>query len=268
MLDQGAQQLVTLASEVARRAAATAREMRASGVRQVDTKSTATDVVTAADQAVERQIIAEIRAARPGDAVLGEEFGRDGEGSAPVRWIVDPIDGTVNYLYGLPHYAVSIAAEVDGRIIAGVVHNAATGAQWTATAGGGAWRDGHRLTGSLTADLAQALVGTGFGYDARRRQHQADVLAGLISRVRDIRRFGSAALDLAAAAEGQLDAFYEKGLQPWDLAAGGLIAHEAGLLVTGLRGKPAGIDMVLAAPPALHGRLHDRLAELDADGGF
>ena len=241
--------------------------MRSQGVREVDTKSTATDVVTAADKAVERQIVEELRAARPGDAFLGEEFGGDA-GDGPIRWIIDPIDGTVNYLYGLGHYAVSIAAEAGGQIVAGVVHNGETDEQWTAPVGGGAWRDGRRLSGSPQTDLAQALVGTGFGYDARRRQHQGAVLAGLISRVRDIRRFGSAALDLAAAAEGRLDAFYEKGLQAWDLAAGGLIAREAGLLVTGLRGRPAGPDMALAAPPALHGLLHDRLAELDADGGF
>jgi myo-inositol-1(or 4)-monophosphatase len=241
--------------------------MRSQGVGRVDTKSTATDVVTAADKAVERQIIADLRAARPGDAVLGEEYGTDAA-SGPVRWIVDPIDGTVNYLYGLPHYAVSIAAEVDGRIVAGVVHNAATDDQWTATVGGGSWHDGRRLSASTQGDLGQALVGTGFGYDSRRRQHQSAVLTVLLPRVRDIRRFGSAALDLAAAADGQLDAFYEKGLQAWDLAAGGLIAQEAGLLVTGLRGRDAGPDMVLAAPPALHGQLHDLLAELDADGGF
>jgi myo-inositol-1(or 4)-monophosphatase len=308
VVDQGVRELVTLASEVARRAGETARQMRSQGVGRVDTKSTATDVVTAADKAVERQIVADLRAARPHDAVLGEEYGPSGgeppeyppgaesgpvrwivdpiDGttdypsgggpleylpgaeSGPVRWIVDPIDGTVNYLYGLAHYAVSIAAEVGGRIVAGVVHNAATGDQWTATAGGGAWRQGRRLAASVQTDLGQALVGTGFGYDARRRKHQAAVLAGVLPRVRDIRRFGSAALDLAAAAEGTLDAFYEKGLQAWDLAAGGLIAREAGLLVTGLRGREAGPDMVLAAPPALHAPLHDLLAELDADGGF
>lgn len=276
-MDLDVRELVTLASEVARRAGETAREMRSQGVGRVDTKSTATDVVTAADKAVELQIVADLRAARPHDTVLGEEYGSSGDGSpaypagarsGSVRWIVDPIDGTVNYLYGLAHYAVSIAAEADGRIVAGVVHNAATGDQWTATADGGAWRDGRRLAASVQTDLGQALVGTGFGYDARRREHQAAVLAGLLPRVRDIRRFGSAALDLAAAAEGRLDAFYEKGLQAWDLAAGGLIAREAGLLVTGLRGREAGTDMVLAAPPALHGPLHDLLAELNADGGF
>jgi myo-inositol-1(or 4)-monophosphatase len=184
-----------------------------------------------------------------------------------VRWVLDPIDGTVNYRYGLPQYAVSLAAEVDGVALAGVVINAATGDEWTATRGGGAWRSGRRLHGSARTTLDQTLVGTGFGYDARRRAHQAAVLAQLITQVRDIRRFGAAALDLCAVAEGTLDAYFEKGLNPWDHAAGGLIASEAGLTVAGLHGAPAGLDMVLAAPPAIFGPLHDALAELDAAGG-
>jgi len=267
-VDQGIHELVELAREVARRAAETARRMRTDAIGQVDTKSTATDVVTAADRAVERQIIAELQAARPADDFLGEEYGPSGTAtSSGVRWVIDPIDGTVNYLYGLPQYAISIAAELDGEVVAAVVRNAATDDEWTATRGGGAWRAGRRLTGSPQTVLAQALVGTGFAYSAQRRAHQGAVLAGLIAQVRDIRRFGSAALDLAAAAEGMLDAYYEKGLSAWDLAAGGLIAQEAGLLVTGLGGQPAGTDLVLAAPPALHKQLHDRLTELDAAGG-
>jgi myo-inositol-1(or 4)-monophosphatase len=184
-----------------------------------------------------------------------------------VRWVLDPIDGTVNYLYGLPQYAVSLAAEVDGAVVAGVVINAATGAEWTATRGGGAWHEGRRLTPSVRTTLDQALVGTGFGYDAKRRAHQGAVVAQLITRVRDIRRFGAAALDLCAVAEGTLDAYYEKGLNPWDHAAGGLIATEAGATVAGLNGAPPGLGMVVAAPPALFGPLHDLLVELDAAGG-
>lgn len=268
MVDQGARELLELARDVARRAADTARRMRADAIGQVDTKSTATDVVTAADKAVEQQIVAELRRARPDDAFLGEEYGTQDEAAGSgVRWIIDPIDGTVNYLYGLPQYAISIAAEADGEVVAGVVRNAATDAEWIATLGGGAWRDGRRLSGSSQQVLSQALVGTGFAYLAERRAHQGAVLAGLITRVRDIRRFGSAALDLAAAAEGMLDAYYEKGLGPWDLAAGALIAREAGLLVTGLSGRPAGPDLVLAAPQGLYKELHDHLVELDADGG-
>ncbi|MEV1287051.1 inositol monophosphatase family protein [Micromonospora sp. NPDC049679] len=265
------EELLKIAAEVAQAAAVTARRMRADGVTGVDTKSTSTDVVTAADRAVERQVVAALRALRPEDTVLGEEYG-DTRGARPagpgaVRWILDPIDGTVNYLYGLPEYAVSLAAEVDGVVVAGVVRNAATGDEWRAVRGGGAYREGRRLTGSTQTDLAQALVATGFGYDPARRIHQAAVLAGLIARVRDIRRFGAAALDLCRAAEGSVDAYYEKGLNPWDHAAGGLIAAEAGLRVAGLAGAPAGPDLVIAAPPTLFGALHEHLVRLDATGG-
>jgi myo-inositol-1(or 4)-monophosphatase len=260
--------LLAIAVRIAREAAATARRMRTEAITDVHTKSTDTDVVTAADRAVERQVVGALHAERPADSVLGEEYG-DSAALAPggTKWILDPIDGTVNYLYGLPQYAVSLAAEVDGVVVAGVVVNAATGDEWTATLGGGAWRSGQRLSGSARTTLDQALVGTGFGYDAKRRAYQGAVLAGLITRVRDVRRFGAAALDLSKAAEGQLDAYYEKGLNPWDHAAGGLVAAEAGLTVSGLSDAPAGPDMVLAAPPALFGPLHAALVELDAAGG-
>ncbi|WP_249713850.1 inositol monophosphatase family protein [Rhizomonospora bruguierae] len=260
--------LLALAVEVAREAAATARGMRAGPVEAVATKSTDTDVVTAADRAVERQVRTALLAARPGDSLLGEEYGQAAE-PAPgaVRWILDPIDGTVNYLYGLPEYAVSLAAEVDGTVVAAVVHQVVTGDEWTAVLGGGAWRGGRRLTGSRERSLGQALVATGFGYDPARRAHQAAVLGGVLPRVRDIRRFGAASLDLCRAAEGLVDAYYERGLNPWDLAAGGLVAAEAGLRVAGLAGVPAGQDMVVAAPPALFDPLHDLLVELDAAAG-
>ncbi|MEV6709419.1 inositol monophosphatase family protein [Micromonospora wenchangensis] len=260
-------ELLGIAVAVAREAAGTAARMRAEGVSVAATKSTATDVVTAADRAVERQVLAALRAVRPDDVVLGEEYGGAEAGTGGVRWVVDPIDGTVNYLYGLPYCAVSLAAEVDGRVVAGVVRNVSTGEEWTATAGGGAWRDGRRLRCSTETELGQALVATGFGYDAGRRRHQARVVAELIGDVRDIRRMGAAALDLCLAAEGRVDAYYEKGLAAWDLAAGGLVAAEAGLRVTGLDGRPAGPDLVIAAPPALFAPLHTRLAALDASGG-
>jgi myo-inositol-1(or 4)-monophosphatase len=263
--------LLTLAVRVAREAAATARRMRAEAITDVETKSTDTDVVTAADRAVERQVVAAIKAVRPADGVLGEEYGNSAAPAAgaagAVRWVLDPIDGTVNYLYGLPQYAVSLAAEVAGVAVAGVVINAATGDEWTATRGGGAWRGDRRLRPSVRTELGQSLVGTGFGYDAKRRAHQGAVVARLITRVRDIRRFGAAALDLCAVAEGTLDAYFEKGLNPWDHAAGGLIAAEAGATVSGLRGAAPGLRMVVAAPPAIFGPLHDLLVELDADGG-
>lgn len=265
------EELLKIAVEVVRAAAATARTMRADGVSGVTTKSSDTDVVTAADRAVERQVASTLRDLRPYDLVLGEEYGPAGAASTPgpagVRWILDPIDGTVNYLYGLPNYAVSLAAEVGGRVVAGVVRNAATGEEWTASAGGGAYHEGRRLAGSAETDLGQALVATGFGYDPDRRAYQAAVLTRLISEVRDIRRFGSAALDLCLAASGAVDAYYEKGLNLWDHAAGGLIATEAGLRVAGLAGRPPNADLVIAAPPALFGRLHDLLYALDAAGG-
>jgi myo-inositol-1(or 4)-monophosphatase len=220
--------------------------------------------VTDADRAVERLLRERVAAERGREGVLGEEEGDDG---GAVRWILDPIDGTVNYLYGLPSYAVSLAAEVDGVVVAGVVINAATGDEWTATRGGGAWRDGRRLRCSAQADLAQVLLGTGFGYDAKRRAHQGAVLARLITRVRDIRRIGVASIDLCAVGEGLLDAYYEKGLNAWDHAAGGLVATEAGAIVGGLQGAPPGLDMVVAAPPAIFGPLQDLLVELDASGG-
>lgn len=263
-------ELLAIAVQVARGAAETARRMRAEAIMAVDTKSTSTDVVTAADRAVERQAVAALRALRPQDTVLGEEYGPAGGGSgrpAAVRWVLDPIDGTVNYLYGLPQYAVSLAAEVDGVAVAGVVCNAATGDEWTATRGGGAYRAGRRLRGGTTTQLSQALVGTGFGYDPARRRHQAAVVARLLPEVRDIRRFGAASLDLCMAAEGALDAYFEKGLNPWDHAAGGLVAEEAGLVVAGLDGAPPGLDLVIAAPPALFRALHDRLSAFDAAGG-
>jgi myo-inositol-1(or 4)-monophosphatase len=260
--------LLGIAVRIARDAAATARRMRTEAITDVQTKSTDTDVVTAADRAVERQVVAALAAERPADGVLGEEYGDSAQTAAgAVRWILDPIDGTVNYLYGLPQYAVSLAAEVDGVVVAGVVHNPVTGDEWTATLGGGAWRAGRRLAGSARTTLDQTLVATGFGYDPARRAHQGAVVARLLTRVRDIRRFGAASLDLCLAAEGSVDAYFEKGLNPWDHAAGGLVATEAGLRVSGLDGAPAGPDMVLAAPPAVFPALHDALLELDAAGG-
>jgi myo-inositol-1(or 4)-monophosphatase len=261
-----ADELLAVAVEVARGAADLARDLRERGVSGITTKSTATDVVTAADRATERYVRDALRQRRPGDTVLGEEAGQS-TGTGSVRWIVDPIDGTVNYLYGLPWYAVSLAAEVDGTVVAGVVRNAESGEEWTAIRGGGAYRAGRRLSGSPATELGQALVATGFGYAADRRAYQARVVAGLLPRVRDIRRFGAASIDLCCAAEGRVDAYYEKGLNLWDHAAGGLVAAEAGLLVTGLSGAPAGPDLVLAAPPGIRAALHDALVELDAAGG-
>ncbi|WP_345627588.1 inositol monophosphatase family protein [Rugosimonospora acidiphila] len=259
-------ELLQIAVRIAGGAADLARQMRDEGVTGITTKSSATDVVTAADRAAERYVREALRDSRPGDAVLGEEAG-ESPGKGAVRWILDPIDGTVNYLYGVPHYAVSLAAEVDGEVVAGVVRNPVSGEQWTATRGGGAWRGEVRLVGSTVTELSQTLLATGFGYAAARRVHQARVVAKLLPIVRDIRRFGAASLDLCFAAEGRVDAYYEKGLNLWDHAAGGLIAAEAGLRVGGLSGAGAGPDLVVAAPPAIWEPLQDALVRLDAAGG-
>ena len=239
-------------------------------VRVVDTKSSPTDVVTEMDRAAEDLIRRRILAARPGDAILGEEGGQIGAGTA-VRWIVDPLDGTVNYLYGLSDWAVSIAAEVDGTVVAGAVCVPVHRSLFSATAGGGGWlrspgRDGpERLSCNSGVSLAGALVGTGFGYEAGRRVVQGQVVAALLPRVRDIRRAGAAAVDLCSLAAGRLDAFYERGLHAWDFAAGGLIAREAGAQIAGLHGRAASESMTLAAGPGLFSELHDLLASLDPE---
>ena len=228
------------------------------------TKSTPTDVVTDADTAAEALIRDRLLAARPDDGLLGEEGGSVA-GSSSVLWVVDPIDGTVNYLYGLPEYAVSIAAQVDGATVVGVVHHPTSGQTWTAIRGRGAVLDGRSIRESGCDRLDRALIATGFGYDARRRARQADVLRHVLPKVRDIRRAGAASLDLCAVASGLVDGYYERGLAAWDLAAGCLIAEEAGAVVAGISGRAAGPDLVIAAGPALFPALHDLLEPLEPD---
>jgi myo-inositol-1(or 4)-monophosphatase len=255
--------LLDLATDLAREAGALALSMR-EGIGVDETKSSPTDVVTAADKAVERLLVDGIRAARPGDGLLGEE-GAEDPGTTGVRWVVDPIDGTVNYLYGIPQWAVSIGVEVEGETVVGVVFDPAKGELWQAVRDGGSVLDGRPLRVTDCSSLDLALVATGFGYDARRRAAQARALPVLLPRVRDIRRAGAGALDLCQVAAGRVDAYYEQGLSPWDLSAGGLVATEAGAVLSGLRGRPAGPDLVLAAAPGVHAALHDLLVELGAD---
>jgi myo-inositol-1(or 4)-monophosphatase len=245
----------------------------------VETKSSPTDVVTAMDRKSEALITSRIRAHRPADAVLGEEGGQtsgdtgqagsEASRAGRVRWVVDPLDGTVNYLYGLHDWAVSIAAEVDGTVVAGVVEVPRRGETFTAAAGQGAWlRRGAAslaLRCSAGVPLGQALVGTGFGYDAGRRQVQGEVVAALLPHVRDIRRGGSAAVDLCSVAAGRLDAFYERGLNYWDFAAGGLIAREAGATVGGLAGREESTSLAIAAGPGLYQQLEAFLAKLNPE---
>jgi len=256
-------------------ASATAKEAgelllaRHGQVSVVQTKSSPTDVVTEMDHAAEKLIRDRLLAARPGDAILGEEGGETGAG--PVRWIVDPLDGTVNYLYGLPAWAVSVAAEVDGVIVAGAVCVPLQRSTFTATLGGGAWLESawegspRRLTCNREVALGDALVATGFAYSSGHRAGQGRVVAAVLPRVRDIRRAGAAAVDLCSVAAGRVDAYYEQGTHYWDIAAGGLIAREAGAITGGLRGDEAGEAMTLAAGPSLFADLRDLLASLDAD---
>lgn len=255
--------LLALAVDLARRAGSLALSMR-EGIEVQETKSTPTDVVTAADTAAERLIVEGLAAARPGDGLLGEE-GADDVGSTGVRWVVDPVDGTVNFLYGLPQWAVSLGVEVEGVTEVGVVFDPAKDELFTAVRGRGAHLNGRGLRCTEVSDLGQVLLATGFGYDARRRQAQAALLPTLLPIVRDVRRMGAGALDLCAVAAGRVDAYYEQGMSPWDWTAGALIAREAGARVGGLRGRPEGSDLVVAASPGVFDALHDLLVGLDAD---
>jgi myo-inositol-1(or 4)-monophosphatase len=233
----------------------------------IDTKSTSSDVVSAMDRDAEAMIIADLLGARPTDGLLGEEGG-ERPGTSGVRWVVDPLDGTVNYLHRLPMWGVSIAAEIDGRGEVGVVHVPEFEESYLAVRGAGAWliRDGQgeRLSGSDCPGLAAAIVATGFGYAAQRRLRQAEVVAGLITQVSDVRRIGAAVVDFCWLARGRLDAYYEAGLNPWDMAAGGLIAEEAGLVVTGLHDDDM-TGFFVAAVPAIAADLRAALVALRAD---
>ena len=257
------QALLELAVDVAHRAGRLLVEGRPRDLRVAATKTSPTDVVTEMDRASERLIVEGIRAARPDDGFLGEEGSAD-SGTSGVRWVIDPIDGTVNYLYDLPEWAVSIAAEIEGEVVVGVVHVPPLGETFTGVRGGGAHRDGVALDRLAAAELARALVATGFSYEAERRRAQGRVVAEVLPQVRDVRRGGSCAVDLCSVAAGRVDAYYERGVQPWDHAAAGLVAQEAGAVVQGLHGAPASSDFLLAAPEPLFGALHEMLVGLGA----
>ncbi|HET8616753.1 MAG TPA: inositol monophosphatase family protein [Actinomycetales bacterium] len=271
--------LLALAVEAAERGGRFIRDERPDDLTAAATKTSPTDVVTAMDTACERMLREHLLTARPQDGIVGEE-GDDVVGTSGVTWVVDPIDGTVNYLYGIPQYAVCVAAVAgDARdpggheVLAGCVHSPVLGETWTAARGGGAYlsvhgRERRPVRVRDGAPLGQVLLATGFGYQAERRRHQAAVIAHLLPRVRDIRRIGCAALDICSVASGRADAYLERGLKPWDLAAAGLVAREAGALVTGLGAAPAGEKLVVAAGPQVHAVLQAELAPLrpDTDG--
>jgi myo-inositol-1(or 4)-monophosphatase len=236
-------ELLELAVRVAVETAEMVRLRRKQGVEVESTKSSPVDIVTEVDRAAEALIFDRLMTARPGDGFLGEEGGTS-ESSTGVVWIVDPIDGTVNFLYGIPHYSVSIAAAVDGEPVAGVVVNVESGERFTATRGGGSFQDGVRLRvrdDGSPPPLSQRLVGTGFNYVADVKVKQTVAVSAMLREVRDVRRMGSAALDLCSVACGRLDAYVEEGLNVWDMAAGGLVATEAGARLeeaAGVGGNP------------------------------
>ncbi|KAA9153319.1 inositol monophosphatase [Amycolatopsis acidicola] len=262
-------ELKNVAVQVAGEAASLVRQAREAMLTgrpvRVDTKSTDTDVVTAVDRASERLVRERLAELRPGEHVLGEEEG--GSAGDGVTWVVDPIDGTVNFLYGSPVFSVSLAAQVDGVSLAGVVVEPVDGRVWTAVRGEGAWLDGRRLGTSSPERLELTLVATGFAYAAERRERQARAVADLLGRVRDIRRPGSASLDLCAVAAGWTDAYIEHGLKRWDWAAGALIAAEAGAVVS-LPGEDEelGVDATFAAAPSIAEPLHAALVECGFKG--
>jgi len=264
-----------LAADAARSAGELIDSMRASGDISTATKSSSVDLVTNADRDAEQLIIARLLAARPDDSVLGEEGGASVHGSSGITWIIDPIDGTTNFVYGHTATCVSIAATVlvddlgsqDQQIspswrgedtsplrktVAAAVFNPFTDELFTAFAGGGATLNGQTIRIDPSAELTTALVATGFGYSADRRREQAAALSRLLPHIRDIRRLGSAAYDLCLLAAGRVDAYYERGIQEWDVAAGILIASEAGAVILGSAdGKAAGTNLLVAAHPEL-----------------
>jgi myo-inositol-1(or 4)-monophosphatase len=259
-------ELLTIARQIALEAGELIVRLREEGVQVAASKSSAEDVVTFADRKSEEFIRERLAQLRPDDGFFGEEGGDD-SGSSGLTWIVDPIDGTVNYLYGIPQYAVSIAV-VEGEpnpatwtALAGAVINPVAGELYLGSRGGGAFlemgfQEGstgetRRLHINPQPALALALVATGFAYSAALRAQQADVLTRLLPAVRDIRRAGAASLDLCAVASGRVDAYFERDTKPWDHAAGALIAREAGAQVTGFNGAVAGQDLVIAAHPDL-----------------
>lgn len=256
--------LLSLAERLAREAGTMALRGRRSGeMLRSDTKSTPTDVVTEYDRASEALIVAGLRSARPHDAIIGEE-GTDTPGDSGIEWLIDPIDGTTNFLYDLPGWGVSIAArsEVDTEV--GVVFVPTTGEMFTAARGGGAFLGGQPIRCSATTDLSAALVATGFGYRPERRAAQARRLEVLLPRVRDLRRFGAAAPDLCYVAAGRVDAYYEEWLNAWDLAAGELIAREAGCRSGSIDGGPVRPSSALVAAPGVFDAIGALLAEIDA----
>ncbi len=256
-------ELLEVATAVARSAGAMLLD-RLSATRTATAKSTPTDMVTEVDAAAEKLIVGLLRRRRPDDGVLGEE-GAATQGSTGVTWVIDPIDGTTNYLYRGAAFCVSVAAVDAAGSVVGAIYDPQRDELFTGIRGVGATRNGQPIRVAQVTDLGQALVATGFAYDADRRRRQAEVLVQVIDKVRDIRRSGSAAIDWCSLACGRVDAIYERGQQPWDHAAGALIAKEAGAVVGDLRGGVPSAEMAYGASPGIFEPLRELLANAEAD---
>ena len=255
-------ELLALASDLALQAGRIHTEGRYAAL-TIETKSSPTDVVSQVDKDAERLIVDRLHAERPGDGLLAEE-GSLLDGTSGFRWVIDPLDGTTNYVYGYPAYAVSIAVEQDGRAVVGVVLDSSAGRLYQAILGHGAVCDDRPIRARELADLSRALVATGFSYDASQRERQGAVMAAALGRIRDIRRGGTAALDLCHIAAGEVDAYWELDLSPWDYAAGTLIAREAGAAVEHLAAAHGRGPAVVAAHPTLMPAFLELLTEAGA----
>lgn len=248
--------LVNLATAIAHEVGAVALAGRKRGLREVSTKSTSTDMVTEYDKLTEESIIIALRAARPDDSIVAEEGGGH-SGNSGITWFIDPIDGTTNFLYDLPTWTVSLGAhDADGELAA-VVFCPPLNETYTATRGGGAYLNGTRIYCNEINDIAQCLIATGFNYSPDNRLIQAARIPNIIAKIRDIRRLGSASLDLCFVAVGRYDAYYEEHLFPWDLAAGTLIAKESGCTIGSLDGGDIQPSAILASPPGVFTQIQD-----------
>lgn len=246
--------LLDLATRAARAAGDVLRERSTAPVLGVSSKSTPTDLVSDADREAERVLIETISGERPGDGFLTEESDERPSASG-VRWVLDPLDATINFLYRIPWWCVSVAVEDGTGTLAGAIYNPSVGEMFTASRGSGAFLNGSQVRVSSRRDIATALIGTGFSYDSDARARQAETVARILPRARDIRRAGSAALDLAHVATARLDGFYEAPMEPWDKAAGLLLVREAGGVITKLPGPQGLSDGAIVSGPGIHGDL-------------
>ena len=263
-------ELHEVAVKLAREAGELIVTRRAGHIEVANTKSSDVDVVTAVDKESEEFLYRRLRELRPGDGFLGEE-GQVEESTTGITWVVDPIDGTVNFLYNIPHYAVSIAAVTGDpspgswQVEAGAVFNPATGELFYAARGEGSFLGERRLQIGSPPPMNLALLATGFAYSTAMRKEQVRILSQLIGEVRDIRRMGTASLDFAAVAAGRVDVYFERTLSPWDHAAGELLVTEAGGIISGIRDLPQGREGIFAGHPTLVTQLKARISEVGGD---